>query len=793
MSRLEAARGLRVSTAEALCATVWMVLTTGAFQTGFALHLGADTVLLGLLAGLPAAVGLLQIPASLWTARLARRKRFVAVSSIVGRLLWIPILLLPWVAGRSAPLLFAILLALSSALLTITVPAWTAWMSDLVPADSRGRYFGYRNMLAGLVAMLVPLPAGWLLDRFEGPSASTGFALLFGASGLAAIAAFVLILRQPETPTVPAPRGAGLGAIAVPLKDRNFRRFLAFACVLVVGQGIGGQFFVMWQVEKTALALPYLAVQLLGAVASAAGLATTQAWGYLSDKYGARPILALAGFVVAIAPFLWIFTEPGKMAWNIPLIVVLSATAGAGWAAVGLTQFNLLIGISRPDLRPTYVAVFSAATGIVGGVAPVVGGAMMKAMESVHLDLGPVELNNFKLIFLLSALLRVVSPLFLVGIDDGTGESTRQVLRRLLSVRSVSTLRHVRQLSAPAGAAQRQEAVEALGGTRATLAVEELTTALDDVAPAVREAAARSLGEIGDPRAIPALGAKLRDPAAGIGETAAGALARIGDPAATPWLVAAIQGPDGGVRIAAMRALGVLRDPSAAPALIDALDPAHQTRTETACAALAALAPKMADEDVQFALPRLLALLSPEVGRGVRLAAAVVWERFAELPLSGVYRPLAARMADESDPAVVARLAAAIGRLGAARADTAGPLCDALERTAGSGLAHTQTLLALADWRLPSGTLYPWLGMDPASRADKLARRMRDLARRPGAPEGIPAIIDRFAESDWRGVLERAADAADDPLLARLARLPEPDAPCAILALLLLEERVARA
>jgi hypothetical protein len=173
LSRLDVLRGLRLSTWEGVWATVWMVLTTGPFQVGFARLLGASDFHLGLIAALPAAVGLLQLPASLRQSD----------SRLLGRLLWVPIALLPLLAPAPLRLpLFLLLLLVSSALLTIVVPAWTSWMSEIVPAETRGRYFARRNTLAGIVAMLVPLPAGWALDlavkqKLYDPK--LGFAALF--------------------------------------------------------------------------------------------------------------------------------------------------------------------------------------------------------------------------------------------------------------------------------------------------------------------------------------------------------------------------------------------------------------------------------------------------------------------------------------------------------------------------------------------------------------------------------------------------------------------------------------
>src|SRR5688572_18609450 len=105
LNRLEILKGLRISTWEAAWATVWMVLTTGAFQTGFATgQIGATPFWLGLIAGLPAAVNLLQIPASLYIQKRGERRKFVGVCSILGRLLWVPILLIPFLLPRAAQL-----------------------------------------------------------------------------------------------------------------------------------------------------------------------------------------------------------------------------------------------------------------------------------------------------------------------------------------------------------------------------------------------------------------------------------------------------------------------------------------------------------------------------------------------------------------------------------------------------------------------------------------------------------------------------------------------------------------
>ncbi len=789
LSRLDVLKGLRLSTWEGVWATVWLMLTSGPFQVGFARQLGASDFALGLIAALPAAVGLLQLPASLWIERGISRRRFVGFSAISGRLLWLLIALLPFFAPQKLRLpLFLLLLLISSALLTVTMPAWTSWMSDLVPAESRGRYFARRNTLAGIVAMLVPLPAGWALDlavkqKLYDPR--LGFAALFVVAGISAVVAFSFLMRQPEPTPTPKPAGESpLKSLSAPLADPNFRRFLAFAGAVVAGQSLAGQFFVAWQLDDKALGLPYLAVQLLGAFASGASLGSMPLWGWLTDKYGGRPVLMIGAWGTLSAPLFWLFTSPTHPLWvNLALIVTLNILSGAAWAAVGLTQFNLLLGLAPPEKRATYVAVTSAVGGIIGFVAPILGGVLMTALAPLNIHVGPVTLTNFQCMFLLTDLVRLVALVLLRGVRDAGSESTRDVLGRLVGAGSPMTLGPLRRLSGPSDEESRRGAAQRLGEVGSPLAVEELILALDDVSPEVRLAAARALGDIGDARAVPALAAKLSDLAAGVEEQAAHSLGFIGDWSATAALTRTLSGPDASVRIAALRALARLGDPSSARALVAQLSTAHPTRCELACAALAALGEKVPPESIPEASERLLYLLAPEVDRGMRLAAARTLEALAPLLPEEAFSLLTKRLDAETEPAVLARLSIALVHQDRERAFR--PVLSALDRTSSSRLAYRQTLSALADTLLEPGTLYRYLALEPMARDDAVSKLLSHV-------EGGSAVLEPFSQGDPKSALSAlVALAPTDDALRALAARPDPTSDDALLGILRLSESPA--
>lgn len=784
LTRLDVLRGLRISVWEGVWANIFGVLTGGAFQIGFAQMLGASDFVLGLMAALPAAANLLQLPASLYVERRGERRTFAAFTAAPGRWLWGLVLLLPFVLPPGERLgAFLVLLTLSSALLALCTPAWTSWMSDLVPPETRGQYFARRNIVASVATILVPLPAGAFLDqavkygRFD---PRIGFAVLFGIGILAATVSFVLLLRQPEPPMQarPAAAAGGLRALTAPVTtDANFRRFLFYSGATVFGQTMAAQFFTAWQLDRSGLALPYLAVQILGAVAAAAGLFASPLLGLLGDKFGSRPVLTLSSVGVILPPLLWLLTLPGahSLWWNVAVIVLLNLISGVCWTGIGLAQFNLLLDLAPPGGSGTYSAVLAALSGITGAIAPLVGGALMALLAPIALPLGGgIVLNNFKMLFLMTSILRLANLLLLSGVKEEESRSARYVLGQLASGarRPVTSFVHLRRLGRPVSEAERQQAVDALAEARSPLAVEELSRALDDVSQEVREHAARALGEVRDPRAVPALAAKLSDPAADIGELAADALGDIGDPAATTALMAAAEGPDAGVRVAAMRALARIADPNAAPVLLRALTPTHPSTCEAAAAALVAVGPRLTRTVAAEALPRLLALLGEDIDRGMRLTSARALRVMApRLPHpQEAYEALRKHLRTERDGAVLAQEAGALVNTGqAARADAAQmvePLLPLLHDEAVRGLARAQLLEAVAQIGLDPGAFYPYLGLTDLARDETASRLLEEIRRRASgsgkanmASPLLDTAADAYTAGDYAACLERLEEA----------------------------------
>ena len=705
LSRLQIRQALRLWTAEGCIASANGALTTGAFQTGFALFLGCSAFWIGALGGIPAFAGLVQLVSSFLAQRYGRRKPLALGFSFAGRLLWVPMLLIPFALPR--PLwvgAFLALMLLSALCANVSAPLWTAWITDLVPEDNRGRYFGRRNMYAGWVGTAAPLAGGFFLDaatksaRWGQPLA---FAAIFGTATVFAAISLGLGRRSPDVPrAVPdadGPRQSALAYYQAPFADPNFRRLLLYCVVMVVAQGVAGPFFTVYQLEY--LKLGYTAFQLLGAVSTLASLGSMPLWGSLADKYGNKPVLMICCGLVLLPPLMWNLAAPDGISglWGygpahhlrVSLtkldIIALNALAGLGWAGVGLTQFNLVIGSAPSEKRTAYVSAIAAVSGLAGGLAPVAGGALMVGLAHTHFPAHGLVRMNYHVVFVLSAVLRGVALLLVEPIEEAGSRRAGYVLRQLKASKPVGSFTNIQKLSRAGSAQERTRAAGELGRLKTPMAVEELVRALDDVSLSVREGSAAALGEIRDPRATAPLVRKLADPDSGIEGAAATALGKIGDRAALPALAAAAQLGPPARRLAALEALGRLPDPRAVAVLTDLL-PGPDAAVRTA--AVRALA----EREDPASLPALIAQLEAE-----------------------------------REPAGLAVLADALGRL--ADPSAAPPLLAALGRTE-SPTVRREILNALGSIGGGRDAFYPYLALDSYARDETVGKILLNLQRR---------------------------------------------------------------
>lgn len=548
-------RSLRYANLDMAFATAFVTLFTGPFLVGFVQSLGGGDAAIGILSALPSLAGVLQIPGAVWGRGFPSYKRFVTPGGMAWRVLQAPILLLPFLpmADGAKLGLLVILVGLAGAASNLVNPVYNDWLAEMVPPDSRGYYFSRRNAMAAAVASVVGIGGAWMLDasRISGKPQPWGFGAVFALGLLCAAISGFFYLRMTELKRErPVRRGVreGLTEIARPFSDPLYRKVLFFLVVCVTSQLFPGALYQAF--GREVLGLNFRVLQGTAVMMAIGNVLAAPVWGFLSDRYGNKPVLALSLVLLATNPIPWILCVPGRDTYNATLLLSTHVVMGMAWAGVALTQFNLLLSTSPEGERANYLAAGMATTAVVGGVAPLLGAATMATLR------GPLGASDaYKVIFGIAIVMRLIASATLMRVSERGSTGLRSTLRDLRGV-TPGGMRAMRRLGGGSDPEARAEALNLAAEHGMEIAADRILEALSDPTPSVRRQAAAAVATLKDPRAVTALVDQLRDHPDLVEEPVVDALGRLGDARAVPALEELLRAPRPLLRRAAARALG---------------------------------------------------------------------------------------------------------------------------------------------------------------------------------------------------------------------------------------------
>jgi MFS family permease len=415
---------MRMATVEGCFTVAFMNWTAGSALTGYLLHYGAGPHALALVASIPALVQLINPLVAWFSQRLGRRLPFIIVSTFLGRSLWLLPVALPFLdlAPPQAVYFLVAVVAASSLIQSPAGPPWISLMADAVPERVRGRYFGLRNAIVGVVSQAVGLAGGALLDRLPEP---LGFQVVMAVAVLFAWTGVHLYTRYHE-PVVVRPRVGFTDSLLAPLRDPVFRRFLVFSTYWSASVWIGSPFVIPYFLKN--LQMTYTQIAIWSAIGSVCALATSPLWGRIADRAGNKSVLAITTVLAGtVYPFCWMFATPGhlELIWFSGLVNALS------WGGINAAMFNLAIRIAPPDLRTSYMAVAGGINGLCGFVSGLASGPLLDLLLPWETTVFGFPWTGYHWLFLLTALLRSTAWLLLRGVTEPQAWRTRDLLRAL--------------------------------------------------------------------------------------------------------------------------------------------------------------------------------------------------------------------------------------------------------------------------------------------------------------------------------------------------------------------------
>lgn len=275
-------------------------------------------------------------------------------------------------------------------------PAWSTWMSLLIPSRVRAPYFAGRTRWcqAGVVAGILfggtilkvlgdlqqhpqawPRVARWINVLEPGTLDLTvrAFAVLFGVALACRGVSSVLLMWQSEPRPLPIPhRQVSASQLLARVRQGPDGRFLAY----VVSVGVAGQLaqpffspFILAQVKVTGSEYSLL----LGA-AFLGRILALPALGRMAHAHGPVRVLWVGAWGLLPVSLLWLVSD--RVWW----LVAAQVFAGAVWAAHELGVFLMYFETIREDERTSVLTKFNLLNSLSMAGGTVLGGWLLEGL-----------------------------------------------------------------------------------------------------------------------------------------------------------------------------------------------------------------------------------------------------------------------------------------------------------------------------------------------------------------------------------------------------------------------------
>jgi len=386
------------------------------YLSAFGIFLKAAPLQVGLLATLPPLIGALLQGFGVWLMeRFLRRRQILVILAAILSLIWLPVALLPVVLGPGGKTvtILILLICLYFALAGFAAPIWNSLIGDLVPSNSRGRYFGFRSRKCGLAVFLAMILAGQVLHIFEKAGlAEFGFLLIFLMAAFGRVMSSYWLSKYDDPPLhVSAEDRFSFIDFLRRAPASNFAKFAFFIATINLAVNFAGPYFAVYMLRQ--LNFSYLQYTLIGASAVIAQFLTLQHWGYLCDRFGNKKILNVTAVGVALSPIMWLFSA---QTWY---LVLIQLYGGFVWAGFNLAVGNFLFDAVSPPKRARCAAYQAIINGIFVLCGALLGGWYASHVPAASLaeKLWILPPSVYFQLFLISGLMRLAAaavflPLF---------------------------------------------------------------------------------------------------------------------------------------------------------------------------------------------------------------------------------------------------------------------------------------------------------------------------------------------------------------------------------------------
>ena len=422
---------LRIGWLEGIPSAIMLGITEY-YVVPFGLFLQATTRQIGWLVALPQLLGAC---AGAWAVTavdlVGSRRRFLVRAVALQAALLVPLAALGlWAFPGRVWWLIAGMMGFR-VLMSLIGPAWGALMSDYLPPERRGRYFGGRARAVGAAQLGGMAIGAVLLFLTKQRAPALGFCAIFLIAAAArAVSARYLSQLIDLAPAHATDASFGFLAFLRRLQESNFVRFTLYVAGITFATHLAAPYFSVFMLRD--LHFNYLTYMAVHLASLAMSLLALPIWGRHADVVGNARVLKTTGLLVPLLPLAWIVTA------NPALLMINEGLSGFIWGGFNLCATNFVYDAVTPAKRLRGLGYFN----LINGMAMCAGAALgahvaewLGSPHNAHLLWGvlpPINGSSLLMLFALSGALRLLAHCLLARHFEEVRASSRRVSSREL-------------------------------------------------------------------------------------------------------------------------------------------------------------------------------------------------------------------------------------------------------------------------------------------------------------------------------------------------------------------------
>ncbi len=393
-------------------------------------HLGASATVLGVVSALAPLLTLLQIPASRHAEQTGYRdfmlRGWTIRTVFLFGMVFIPLLPASISTGTRMAAMLALLLLFNISR-GIAMCAWLPWLTQWVPETVRGRYISIEHITISVTTLFAISLSSFALGLNE---SEARYAIVFGLSFIGASASLYFLRGIPSVPAPEGTRSAHSPPWRAMLEFAPFRHLLIYNLIHTAAMAGAGVFWIPLlrdHFHKSDSFILGLVVIMSGLAAPCLALASR-----VVDRVGSRPLLFVSGAFLILHFALWGAAGAGVMPMNLLSAFLIQGSAAVGHALLYMPTMRLLLATVPVMGRSHFLAVFTSANALAGGLMPIAWGALLDGLEQVRFQTGPLTWNNYSILYALLILMIAIGLIQRRRLTEPRAMKTEEFLKELL-------------------------------------------------------------------------------------------------------------------------------------------------------------------------------------------------------------------------------------------------------------------------------------------------------------------------------------------------------------------------